>query len=1376
MEGYGMTLSGKYLSEIIKMLTIIRCEIKSKNRLNLTDDNIVMQDFMCKILNMIYNYNLINLNDKNYPNFPGIDLGDEGNEIGFQITSTKSGQKIKDTLDICVKNQCCHKYKNIKFFILTDKQKKYTMDYTSDIFSFDKKLDILDFDDLFSDISSLTDIDIKRELHDYIKQEIPYYSNDFSKIAISININKIVYPCPANYIKRDVILCETLLQNEYYYLYSDKKHTLEKITEQNKLIVLLGDAGSGKSIELQYLAHKLSTDKGLFPIYYKLNNYIDKTIEEFIPTEYKDIPIDKLVFILDGFDEIKEQNVDTFRFHLEEFVEENPNTKFVISSRSNFYKMASEDGKYSGTIVGFQAYSICPLTIVDRDNYLVSKGIPIKDFVDEIVDKNLRFLIKLPFYLIEIANLYYKYGKLPKRTELMEFLIKNKFKIDVEKFRSANRKLPELEVTLMWLLKKTGTTLECLGRNYLTETEYQILHASFDDRELLKHSGIWIKNNKEEWQFVHNNFGEYLAAKWLQEKTRDEIISCITYSFDKKTIKPSWANTLSFLADINKNDELLNWALENSPNLVMKFEKDRVEKDTRIRLFKNIFTSYGEKAMWLRSDEFSNSELVEFGGCKETLLFLLEKIKDNTNYFLLSNALVLLIEFKELYGKNDAVIEVLTMVIFDDELQGYERSRAIVVLARHELQSKDLTQRLVLTFKEEDDSWIRHGIYAYLSTSVFLDSNIDFFLDGLKYDDHGGSDSENVRLGNELFELFNGIIKINTLEAFVKVIDYIEEIYNEDSGTISDELIKNILTVAERFYSRGEKVVFEHIFKLFVNSKRYENNKDLLNFFDNTDTRIKAFVKLAQENNLEKVYLLEDISNDKCIHELTILYKDGKIDGQIVIEFAKMAIRDTDELDELVALIKEKTGVQITRRAYYDNAKWRKKGIQSFFDALFNKAEFQELIDDVVRLGGRPNITRKEAKRLPYKLFREHEDLREVKGCICYGWEDETQEIAASLETVDWVNFQIRKILKVLEDKQVKVDISEQQKEYIKSLCDSYLASGDFIEEVEFNVDGSITWLNWVPAIIYFAMYFDFKYIDNIMLDMLLLPIAMYIGKDNQRYSCFDYVEKHVTSQMMKKKVIQNLKNGIFRDEVYSNHIKYCTKRKIAEIVDVAVGVSIDNSRDMWSRRVSIDYLIEFMDIDKFYYEVAGDLDDEALLYASEKLYQRKNDKLVELLTKRANAAEKAEHVDSMMGYLIRMGCNTGIEYYIQHIKKTRAGANEFMREKFMQSAIAEIDDVEKLPYILELVNIRFEEGFADSRFNSLFSSLRKSLSAMGEKDEKNYNKVKDELETMAVDATENLQKLNFIYVTLEELRSNFLRIHETNIDINGVQLKLGLN
>lgn len=1368
-----MILSGKYLLEITEMLSVIRCEIRSKNLLSLTDDNIVMQDFMCEILNMVYNYELINLN-KIQPNFPGIDLGDSRNKIGFQITSTKTGHKIKKTLDTCIKNPCCHKYRNLKVFILTEKQTNYSMNYANKYFTFNKDSDILDFDDLLLYISSNTDLLTKRKLHDYIKSEMPYLH---SCRLNSFHNDKITYDYPLGYINRSIILCETLLQNEFYYLYSDKKNTLAKITEQNKLTVLLGDAGCGKSVELQYLAYKLSTDEGIFfPIYDKLNNYIDKAIEDFIPIEYKDVPIENLVFILDGFDEIKEQNVDTFRCRLEEFVKKNTNARFVISSRSNFYKKASEDENYSGTIAGFQAYSLCPLTTEDREKYLEQRKIHIKKFVDEIIDKNLQYLIKLPFYLIEIVNLYLNDGKLPKRTELMEHLIKSKFKkIDVEKFRSANRKLPELEVSLMGLLMKTGITLECLGRNYLSETEYQTLHTSFDDRELLKHSGIWSKNNKEEWQFVHNNFGEYLASKWLVERTRDEIVSCITYSFDKKTIKPSWANTLSFLADISKNDELLNWALENSPNLLMKFEKDRIEKGTRIRLFKNIFISYGEKAMWLHSDEISNSELVEFGGCEETLLFLLEEIKGNANYFLLSNALVLLIEFKELYGQNDAVVEVLTTLIFDDGRQGYERSRAILALAQHELQSDELTQRLVSTFKDNDDSWIRYGMYVYLSTSMFLDTNIDFFLDGLKYNDYGKSDNENTRVGNELFELFNGITKINTLEAFEKVVEYIAEKYNEDTEKISDELIKNILTVAVRFYYRGEGVVFEHIFKLFVNCKRYENNKEYLDFFDSTDTRIKAFIKLAQENNLEQIHLLEDISNNKCIPELTRLYKEGRIDNELVAAFVRRKIKDTNEFDELVALIKVKTGEHITKRTYYDYAKIQKEGLQRFFNALFSKDEFQALIDEVVRLGCKPRITRKEAKRLKYELFRGREDLRKVQHCICYGWKDETQEIAASLETVDWVYFQIQEILKVLENKQVKVDISEHQKEYIRALCDNYFGNGDFIKEIEFRNDGSWIRPNWVPAITFFAMYLDFEYTDNIMLDMLLLPIAMYIGKGNQRYSCFDYVEKHATPQKLKNKVISNLKDGIFMGDVYDDHLKYCAKRKIAEIVDVAIGVCINKRHDTWYRRASIDYLIEIMDIDKFYHDVAEKLDDETLLYAAEKLYQRKHDELVEVLTKRASAAEKSEYRDRMMRYLILMGCNTGIEYFIHQIMQTRAAADEFTQEESMQNAISDIDDIAKMSYVLELVNLRFEEGFEDNRFNGLYSCLRKSLIAMGEKDEKNYNKVKDELEMMTVDATQNLAKLNFINVTLDGLRSNFLKTNETSIDINGVKLKLGL-
>lgn len=160
------------MNYIIRELSVIRYEITSKNLLNLTDDNIYMQNFMRDLLNLTFGYNLVNLNDKS-PNFPGIDLGDEARGIGFQITSTKTGQKIKDTLDICIKSECCHAFPQLKFFILTEKQSTYSIDYQNSVFCFAPQNDIIDFDDLFVYILSNLDNVRRRKICEYIQQEVP---------------------------------------------------------------------------------------------------------------------------------------------------------------------------------------------------------------------------------------------------------------------------------------------------------------------------------------------------------------------------------------------------------------------------------------------------------------------------------------------------------------------------------------------------------------------------------------------------------------------------------------------------------------------------------------------------------------------------------------------------------------------------------------------------------------------------------------------------------------------------------------------------------------------------------------------------------------------------------------------------------------------------------------------------------------------------------------------------------------------------------------------------------------------------------------------------------------------------------------------------
>lgn len=165
-----MIQSGQYLNYIIEHLNIIRYELISKNKLNLTSDNITLENFLRDLLNLTYGYNLKNLNQLK-KNFPGVDLGDDVAKVGVQITSTPSSKKVNDTLSKFINNNSYQQYNHLKVFVLTQKQQSYSILYDNSNFIFDKTKDILDFDDLYRDILYV-DTETRRKICDLIAAEI----------------------------------------------------------------------------------------------------------------------------------------------------------------------------------------------------------------------------------------------------------------------------------------------------------------------------------------------------------------------------------------------------------------------------------------------------------------------------------------------------------------------------------------------------------------------------------------------------------------------------------------------------------------------------------------------------------------------------------------------------------------------------------------------------------------------------------------------------------------------------------------------------------------------------------------------------------------------------------------------------------------------------------------------------------------------------------------------------------------------------------------------------------------------------------------------------------------------------------------------------
>jgi len=166
-----MIKTGQLFEKIVEMLTRFRQEIQTSSSLGLLNTNKHAENFMKRILNLTYNIELENLNKDN-ANYPGLDLGDTGDGIAFQITSTKKSEKIDDTLKTCLKHGHYKTFHTIKVFVLTTKQTSYTLKtITEPHFSFSTDKNIMDFEDLLRDIQNIDPIPL-RGLHDYIKSEL----------------------------------------------------------------------------------------------------------------------------------------------------------------------------------------------------------------------------------------------------------------------------------------------------------------------------------------------------------------------------------------------------------------------------------------------------------------------------------------------------------------------------------------------------------------------------------------------------------------------------------------------------------------------------------------------------------------------------------------------------------------------------------------------------------------------------------------------------------------------------------------------------------------------------------------------------------------------------------------------------------------------------------------------------------------------------------------------------------------------------------------------------------------------------------------------------------------------------------------------------
>lgn len=113
------------INEVSRLLSYLKANIENDNALGLNDINKIAEDVIIPIFNEVYDTQFFNLNKSEYDNFPGVDIAN--GKIAYQITSSSTIEKVKDTLLTYLKYDLHQQFDEIKIFILTKKQRSYSL-------------------------------------------------------------------------------------------------------------------------------------------------------------------------------------------------------------------------------------------------------------------------------------------------------------------------------------------------------------------------------------------------------------------------------------------------------------------------------------------------------------------------------------------------------------------------------------------------------------------------------------------------------------------------------------------------------------------------------------------------------------------------------------------------------------------------------------------------------------------------------------------------------------------------------------------------------------------------------------------------------------------------------------------------------------------------------------------------------------------------------------------------------------------------------------------------------------------------------------------------------------------------------------------------
>lgn len=1158
-------------------------------------------------------------------------------------------------------------------------------------------------------------------------------------------VEQIKYPCPENYIQRYVKEREQTEDDEFNLFFEGKKKTsLANVLQKNQYVVLLADAGLGKSVELQYTAYRVSeTNPYFLPIIMPLNVYNGESILDYIKRYapvYQSLNPAQFLLIFDGYDEIERPNA--FKRELKKFITENKGTKICISMRSNFLPETSD------AFDKFSIFNLLDLTYEDVKAYLTTREIDDKEMVSQCKQKGLSHLLYNPFYLQEIADLFISHREIPKPHELMQKIISLRISKDSAKFEYARAELlEEQRYELLMAQTKLAYGMQLLAITYCSQDTYSMLLSS-KDREFVKYSSIIVKK-PHGYEFSHNIFREYLAACYLNQLSLSEIINIVSVD-DGKLLNHNWFNVLGFILQMRNNTDLIDWIYGVEPLMLTRLESDRVGDVIRFNVLQKTVEEIENKNIWFNSGVCTEDQLAVFSQSARAVDMLLEHITDPKHFRVQYFCLRVLSCFPSLHGKETQVFTALMECVKDPLVRPHEKRIAISAIAELGLSTDAVISDLTTTYALSESSYIRLGIYEHLLEMNKVNEYVDFVLDGIRLITYHykrneiSNGSEDIRLRECLRAISSPAAVIKTIKWFAKKKNLSQSYYSKK------DFLKSIIQRAGEHYLAGQMEQFDAVFELLLAAQEQFSRKEIatiLGFFVQTMTTEQAFGRLLSVDEGARLFTIDDFVevHPPIVEFFCKLYLENKLeDPQIFIRFTNRWTQVPSVFLSCAEAIKTKTGRTPTvDTPKYSYSELSQRDNQAFFDALFDKKQMERLHEQLIETCGDEDITVGELKNRYISIEDMPPGTHKLKFAIVQGFEA-SDYVKDFFLLVNWDAFvRSRLCQKFRQDGEfAELAISQNQRDALQGQFDVIGKDIDFHSAFTQHEDGSggISW----DMYYYLLMKRRFDFTTDKPFYYGLLEIPHFYLEGETLEAKYQYIEQYLSVKEITVRIIALLPNES-RSDIMQDLVYACARYHILEAIEYVIKYCCNSKIPAYQRKIGLDYLAENLGLDTVVEKIVPTSDDELFGLIIDMLKSTEGHLIRDELLHRYSMCQSPK----LLGAMIYFNLPEGLTEYIDKSRKINQPLETDNSVRGLTESISAVNNPTLLNLLCDAVTLRFSEGFVDASFHTLYSALFTAFTNCAKND---YVKTVKAIEELRTRHESNLECISFCNSVIDRI------------------------